>query len=375
MKLGCLWMVRFIALSCLCGLMVGFVAKARSAEPEQIDVFTSGSEGYHTFRIPALLVTKKDTLLAFCEGRKTGRGDHGDLDLVLKRSTDGGKTWGPLILIHEEGGDAKITIGNPCPVVDQSTGTIWLPFCRDNNDVFVTSSTDDGVTWSKPRDITRDVKLPGWGWYATGPGVGIQLTRGPHKGRLVTPCDHKRPIDGKVITFSHVIFSDDHGQTWKLGQPVAPHTNECQVAELPDGSVLINMRNYVGKDGGQPERGNIRAVATSRDGGVTWDAVRYDATLIEPVCQASLIRYSWPEAGGRSRLLFSNPASKTRRAELTVRLSDDEGKTWSATKLLYAGSAAYSCLTPMPDEQFGIIFERDDYKFLTFVRLPLKWIQ
>src|SRR5262249_34184096 len=118
----------------------------------EIDVFTAGAEGYHTYRIPALVVTKQGTLLAICEGRKTGRGDHGDLDLVQKRSTDGGQTWGTLELIYEEGGEAKVTIGNPCPVVDQETGVIWLPFTRDNDGVFVTSSSDDGKTWTRPRE-------------------------------------------------------------------------------------------------------------------------------------------------------------------------------------------------------------------------------
>jgi len=336
-----------------------------SQEPPRVDVFTSGSEGYHTYRIPALLVSKKGTLLAFCEGRKTGRGDHGDVDLVLKRSTDAGKTWGPLALIYEEGDTTKVTIGNPCPVVDQATGTIWLPFNRENDAVLITHSTDDGVTWAKPREITKDVKLPGWGWYATGPGVGIQMTRGPHAGRLVIPCDHKRPIEGKTVTFSHVIYSDDHGRSWKLGSPVAPHTNECQVAELTDGSLLINMRNYVGKDGGQPENGNRRAVARSRDGGATWEPVRYDAALIEPVCQASFMRWTWGD-NGKSRLLFSNPATTTRREKMTVRVSDDDGATWSASTVLYEGSSAYSCLTVLPDGRAAIIYERDDYKHLTF---------
>ena len=125
-----------------------FVSSAAAAEqPAETTVFKAGDEGYHTYRIPALVVTKQGTLLAICEGRKTGRGDHGDLDLVLKRSTDGGKTWGKLELIYEEGGVEKVTIGNPCPVVDQTTGVIWLPFNRDNDRVLMTSSSDDGKTW------------------------------------------------------------------------------------------------------------------------------------------------------------------------------------------------------------------------------------
>ena len=115
-------------------------------------VYEAGKDGYHTYRIPALIATSKGTLLAFCEGRKTSRQDHGDVDLVLKRSTDGGKTWSAQQLIHEEGGEKKVTIGNPCPVVDAETGVIWLPLTRDNNSVLMLSSADDGVTWSLDDD-------------------------------------------------------------------------------------------------------------------------------------------------------------------------------------------------------------------------------
>src|SRR6187401_3058994 len=162
-------------------LVANWVALGVAEELAQTDVFSAGSEGYHTFRIPALVVTKKGTLLAICEGRKTGRGDHGDLDLVLKRSTDNGQTWGKLELIYEEGGEAKVTIGNPCPVVDRDTGVIWLPFTRENDKVFMTSSSDDGQTWTRPREITANVKAADWNWYATGPGNGIQLIHGEHK--------------------------------------------------------------------------------------------------------------------------------------------------------------------------------------------------
>lgn len=344
------------------------VAENAPQKPTNVDVFVSGEAGYHTYRIPALLTSPQGTLLAFCEGRKTGRGDHGDLDLVLKRSTDGGKSWGKLELVYEEGGDAKITIGNPCPVVDQSNGRIWLPFTRNNDDVFVTYSDDDGQTWAKPKRITPSVKDKAWTWYATGPGIGIQLTRGEHKGRLVIPCDHRlRDVDGgwRGAGHSHVIYSDDHGRTWRQGEPTENAMNECQVVELPDGRILLNMRSYRGH--------GRRAVAISKDGGVTWSACRDDETLVEPVCQASLIRYSWPHEG-KSRLLFSNPASAKERHRLTIRLSYDEGKTWPIERLLYAGSAAYSSLARLPDDEIGILYERDSYKTITFARCSLEWL-
>jgi sialidase-1 len=338
-----------------------------AADPPQIDVFTAGQDGYHTFRIPALVVTQKGTLLAICEGRKTGRGDHGDLDLVQKRSTDGGLTWGPLELIHEEGGTAKVTIGNPCPVVDQSTGIIWLPLTRDNDKVFITSSTDDGKTWDKPRDIASSVKGNDWTWYATGPGNGIQLAAGKYAGRLVIPCDHRVGAvkDDKEnwdkAGRSHVIYSDDHGQTWKLGGATDFGMNECAVVELPGGALMLNSRSYRGKA--------CRGISISKDGGATWEPTTDDAALVESVCQASLIR------GADGALLFCNPATPKGRHHLTVRLSQDDGQTWSHSRLLCEGSSAYSSLAILPNDDIGVLYERDDYKTLTLARFPQSWVK
>lgn len=359
-------------------LTLGSCLPIRGAEAlAQTDVFTSGVEGYHTYRIPALVVTKKGTLLAFCEGRKTSGADHGDVDLVLKRSTDSGKTWGPLELVYEEGGTAKITIGNPCPVVDQDTGTVWLSFTRDNTDVFVTHSTNDGQSWAKPVSITVAVKQPDWTWYATGPGVGIQLRHGPHRGRLVIPCDHRQRLADRFVTHSHVFYSDDHGTSWKRGGPVAPFTNECQVVELLDGALLINMRNYWGSDGKEPAKGKMRAVARSTDGGQTWTDLRFDKVLIEPICQASFHRYTWADTNGRSRLLFANPASTDRRHQLTIRLSYDEGQTWPVGKLLEEAPSAYSCLAHLPDGAIACLYERgpkNPYAQITFAHFTLAWL-
>jgi len=351
-------------------------ASARADKIERTAVFESGREGYHAFRIPSVIVTPGGTLLALCEGRKSSLSDHGDIDLVCKTSVDAGRTWSPLRVVYEEGGDAKTTIGNPCPVVDASTKTLWLPFCRDNDRVFVTSSKDDGQTWSKPREITPDVKRPGWTWYATGPGIGIQLTQGAHKGRLLIPCDHRETIDGQVVMLSHVFYSDDAGQSWTLGQSVGKHTDECQLAELSDGTVQINMRNYWERTGKQPVKGGMRAIAHSRDGGETWSPLTFDAALIEPVCQASLLRLpaANDDAGG---LLFSNPASKKDRRKLTVRLSRDDGKTWPVSRVLHEGPSAYSCLTVLPDRTVGCLFEAGEktaYERIDFARFELSWL-
>jgi len=342
-------------------------AAAGQASPTRVDVFVSGTEGYHTFRIPTLLLTRSGTLLAICEGRKTSRVDHGDVDLVLKRSSDGGRTWGPFELVYEEGDDEKVTIGNPCPVVDQKTGVIWLPFTRENDDVFITSSGDDGKTWSKPQLITGQVKK-NWNWYATGPGNSIQLQRGSHKGRLVIPCDHRVNgiADRRKSSRSHVFFSDDHGKSWNLGGATDSKMNECAVVEHSDSSLTLNMRSFRGS--------GKRAVSVSHDGGLTWSAPVDDSTLIEPVCQASFIRYTWSDSQGKSRLLFSNPATTSGRHRLTVRLSYDEGKTWPISKVLHEGSAAYSCLAKLSSGKIGLIYERDNYQQITFASFTLDWL-
>jgi sialidase-1 len=339
-----------------------------AAEPVQVPVFVAGQGGYHTYRIPSVIVSPKGTVLAFCEGRKAGRGDTGDIDLLLKRSTDGGKTWGESQVVWD---DADNVCGNPCPVVDAKTGTVWLLMTHNlrtdteakivagtgtgSRTVWITKSRDDGATWAKPVEITKGVKKPGWTWYATGPGVGIQLK----SGRLLIPCDSKS--DGGKVRESHVIFSDDGGKSWKLGGVVGPGCNECQAVELADGSVMLNMR-------GVPP-GKHRLVAISTDGGETFTKPVEDPALVEPVCQASILRL--PGEGGG--ILFSNPAS-TRREKLTVRLSRDEGKTWPVAKLLHPGPAAYSCLTVLPGGEVGCLYERgarQPYEEIVFARF--KW--
>ena len=349
-------------------LFLLLLGRAAADDPAQLSVFTAGENGYHTYRIPSLIVSPKGTLLAFCEGRKKGRGDAGDIDLLLRRSSDGGKTWQPTQVVWDDGPN---TCGNPCPVVDPATGTIWLLLTHNLGEdteaklvggtskgtrtVWVTKSTDDGATWAKPTEITKAVKKPEWTWYATGPGVGIRT----ESGRLVVPCDHK--ADGGKVRQSHVISSDDGGATWKPGGAVGPDCNECQVAERADGSLVLNMRSF--------QANNRRLVATSTDGGVTWSKPVEDPNLIEPVCQASLVRH---QAG----FLFSNPAS-TKREKLTVRLSRDEGKTWPVAKVLHAGPAAYSCLAALPGGDVGCLYERGEkspYESITYARFPLNWL-
>jgi sialidase-1 len=341
-------------------------------------VYHAGDSGYHTYRIPALLATESGALLAFAEARKDNAGDHGNIDLVVKRSEDGGNTWSQQAIIYDDGGAANVTIGNPCPVLEATTGKILLPFTRNNDDVLITESTDDGRTWSKPAAITRSVKRPEWTWYATGPGVGIQIRRGRYKGRLIVPCDHREPANGRPVKISHVFLSDDGGKKWQLGGSAQRYTDECQVVELSDGSLLLNMRNYWGIDGGEHEKDRKRAISHSTDGGATWSALTFDAALVEPVCQAALISSEPRKRGAARALLFSNPASRDARVRMTVKASFDDGKTWPAGRTIYAGPSAYSSLASLHDGQIGLLYERGDknpYEKITYARFTLDWLR
>lgn len=349
----------------------------------EIDLFTSGEDGYDTYRIPAIVTAKNGTVLAFCEARKNGRSDTGNIDLVMKRSTDAGLTWSDQIVLWD---DLQNTCGNPCPVVDQTTGTISLlltwnsgtvherniatGFGDDSRKVYLSTSTDHGETWSKPADITKDTKLKSWSWYATGPGAGIQIQHGIYRGRLVIPCDHKEPTNGKINYYSHTIFSDDGGLTWQLGgRSPEPNTNECELVELTDGRLMLNMRNY-------RQGAKARQVCYSKDGGQTWNDQRQDDTLIEPICQASIRRITWPEANTADKglILFSNPAHKTKRRQMTVRATTDNGQTWPHSKLIYKGDSAYSCLVGLPNAMAGCLYEKDGYRKITLALFSTDWL-
>ena len=352
--------------------------KNLTKQKELAFLFKSGDDGYHTFRIPAMAVTNKGTVLAFCEGRKNSSSDTGDVDMVLKRSTDGGTTWSEIRVVWDDG---ENTCGNPAPVVDRETGAIFLLMTKnlgidrerqiieqtskDTRRIFVTQSTDDGVTWTVPVEITKDVKQDNWTWYATGPCHGIQIEHGKYKGRLVIPCDHIEAETKKY--FSHVIYSDDHGKTWKLGgtTPV-DQVNECTVAEIADGKLLLNMRNY---DRTQKNR----KTAVSSDGGITWTDFKSDEVLIEPICQAAMHRYSF-EQEGKSRLLFTNPANTDKRCNMTLRLSYDDGTSWAKSMVLFSGPAAYSEVARLPDGDIGCFYEagyEHPYEGIVFEKIKL----
>lgn len=315
-------------------------------------VYTAGRDGYHTYRIPSLLVAGNGDLLAFCEGRRNTPRDHGDIDLLVKQSSDGGGSWSEQSVVYAEPGE--VTIGNPCPVLDTETGIIWMAFCRDNRDVLITASEDDGRTWRAPVDVNDSASHPDWNWYATGPGVGIRLGHGPNAGRLVIPCDHRR--DKTYGNGSHAIYSDDHGETWQASEVMQPGANECQVVELADGTLMMNIRM-------QSHSRGYRGISESRDGGATWSDVRHDECLPCPKCQASLV-------GDGDHLLFSNPvppgtpsAEKGERINLVVRRSTDAGGTWRDLTTLHAGPAAYSSLALLPDGEAACLYEAGDDHF------------
>lgn len=362
--------------------------------PRFVDVFVSGEEGYHTFRIPALIKTKSGVLLAFCEGRKNSVSDSGDIDLVVKRSVDFGMSWSQLSIVWDDGPN---TCGNPCVVQNSETGEIILLMTwnrgddtemeiingtsKDTRRVFITRSIDDGKTWSKPQEITSMVKSQDWTWYATGPGVGIQLKFPPYKGRIVIPCDHANRSDKEW--YSHVIFSDDGGKTWRYSKPVGPKKNECQVVEIIDlplpppgivvpmvvdlsapSKLLLNMRNYERKY-------KCRALSYSTDGGVSWGPIEYDTALIEPICQASLIGL---DSGPPNTLIFSNPADEKERIRMTVKISKNGGKSWDREYLVYEGPSAYSCLCQVNESEVGLLFEcgtKSPYEKIVFTRIKV----
>ena len=365
-------------------------------QPTLTDVFTEGVAncGYPRVRIPAIVCTRKGTLLAFAEGRQGG--DHSENDMILRRSTDGGKTWGKIQIVHEDG---RNCLNNPCPVVLPGGRVLLLyqRFPHDRHSVpmgkgigladpgvegdkivrsLLVHSDDDGLTWSRPRDVTKGTKRPDRVTaLAFGPGVGIVLRRGKHRGRIVVPCNESWFQDRGRGFAVYAATSDDGGQTWHRGEP-APHdqsapgqkgwANEVQMVELADGSIRLNSRSYGGA--------KCRKTAVSRDGGQTWGTLVDDPRLPEPQCMGSILRHTDPLDGRRSRILYVGPASQTARQKGTVRLSYDEGKTWPVSKVLYAGGYAYSCLVALPDGSIGCLFERDGYRHITFARFALEWL-
>lgn len=327
----------------------------RAEESQHQLLFDSGQDGYKRYRIPSLITAPSGAVLAICEGRKDGGGLLGNIDLVLRRSLDNGQTWQPLQVIADDGGN---TLGNPCAVLDEKTKTIWLAFTRslgsdteetivagtsrERTRVLVTRSTDNGETWSKAVDISATAREPRWTWYGCGPGVGIQL----QSGRLVIPSYHAEEKTG--IYRSHMIFSDDHGETWQYCAAVGEQCGECHVAERRNGELVLNARTNQGRE--------RRTTAISKDGGKTWSQAGFDENLYDPHCEACLLRLPRMEKQDHSLWLFSHPAGPGRR-NLTLRASRDEGQSWREVRQLRSGDSQYSCLSLLPSGEIGCLYD------------------
>lgn len=332
-----------------------------TTQPAYQDLWTGGVGGYFCYRIPALVVCRSGTVLAFCEARRNSCRDDGDIDLMLRRSVDGGLTWGePAILAAEEG---DVTMGNPCPIVDRETGAVHLIYCRNNERAFYIRSDNEGVSWSAPRELTAELRgFPvDWRRCATGPGHGLQLG----SGRLLVPVWLNGPGDWYR---TGALVSDDLGLTWRAAGLVPDSIANCNEAlafERRDGSVYLTVR-YGERDGG-------RAWSQSGDGGESWSPPERVAGLDDPTVQASLL----PLPGTLPRVLFSKPDHPTERRNVTIRLSYDDGRTWPVRRRLSDDLGAYSDLALLPDGTILCLFENGTGRYsdkLSLARFTLEWV-
>jgi sialidase-1 len=366
------------------GLLWVAAGMAAAAAPPLVhtDVFRAGEAGYHSYRIPTLVTAPDGALIAFAEGRKTGLGDagYGEIDLVYKRSTDGGATWSAMVVLDDPG--EKWAASNPTPVTDRERRRVWLVYNRwepgmgtaksragtSNCQTWVRWSGDNGRTWSAAREITRSVRnFETEGAMFVGPGGAIQT----RSGRFVIPATSKFDADyvwatvgdftGKLDALrAYVLYSDDHGETWQRGALLRALTNESQVAELANGDLMMDARQGDGKH---------RWVVISADGGKTWSEPRPGAA-VGPV--ATGFR-RWDS----HRLLWTGPQGQERR-HLVIRVSQDEGRTFPLERTLYEGRAAYSDIAILADGQVGVLWERGadkGYQFITFTRCSREFLE
>lgn len=372
------------------------------AEPlfETARLFALTPDNRPNYRIPAIIVAPNGDLLVICERRNNGPGDIGNHDIVMKRSADKGRTWSEEILILDDGDRVctDITVG-----LDRDIKTLWLFFLKDKKQFAHLTSTDNGLTWTGPVVIHEQVIKPEWetlkgrpdtkpynpkshaqrwekDWhqrYGCGPGNAMVQLK---SGRLLVPARHREDIgQGRLRSFAHSFYSDDHGATWKLGGNIGLHTSECQFIELNDGSVRVISRNESAEDA--PD--NLRHLTSlSQDGGVTWSAPQRLEELITPRCHGAVERYD------AKTLLFSAPASPIRQAvhpygryNLTMRISRDEGATWSAGRTLWPHPGSYSDIAVLDDGSIAVVYERGDkgtthyWDELHFARLNLEWLE
>ncbi|MBK9168654.1 MAG: exo-alpha-sialidase [Bryobacterales bacterium] len=336
---------------------------------DKTDLFTAGEEGYHHFRIPGIVVTAKGTLLAYVEARRQ-QGDWADIDVLMRRSTDGGRTWGRSLLLADFGEEAA---NNPVAIASRN-GVVHFLYCRHYAQCFDRRSSDDGLTFSEPVDITATFERfradYDWNVIAIGPGHGIEL-RG---GRLLAPVWLSTGGRRHRPSVVSVIYSDDRGKTWERGEILGRdlvNPSETLAAELEDGRVMLNIRNE------SPEK--RRAVSFSRDGATGWTKPRFVSELVEPVCMASLIKLP-----GKAGYVFANPdnlESSTGRAvgadrkNVTVQWSAD-GLKWTHKRVLEPGASGYSDLAAGSDGTVYCLYERGaGVAAVTLARFPVNWIR
>jgi sialidase-1 len=382
-----------------------FLAALRltAAEPllEKTILFTERSDGFTLYRIPGIVVTTHGTVLTYCEARKFSDADRGEIEIHLRRSTDGGRTFAPASQVahlgprlprnphlpskkqHKHmGGPNEQTVNNPVAIATRS-GTVHLIYCVEYMRCFHQRSDDDGQTWSPPGEITAAFaefrKDLDWQVIATGPGHAIELKT----GRLCVPFwmatyDKKAPLSKAVGT----VFSDDDGQTWQRGDIALPDAGEPNIAPLADGGAIITARNT--------DPRNRRVLARSPDGATQWTKPTFANELLEPGCMAGLTTHPGHATTPGPLLLFSNPHTTERehaaRRDVTLHLSRDDGKTWPIAKTLQSGPSAYSDLATLPDGTILCFYEsgtakptlkrkRDwAYANLTLARFNLEWI-
>ncbi|WP_316813269.1 sialidase family protein [Pedobacter heparinus] len=336
-------------------------------------------ENVHTYRIPGMVTTDKGTLISVYDIRYDNDRDlPGNIDVGMSRSTDGGKTWDAMRNIMDMGGPADNSgSGDPSILFDPVTKTIWVSalWSKGNRSIagsgpglspeetgqfLVSSSKDDGLTWTKPYSITNQVKNPEWRLFFPGPGNGIAMT----DGKIVFPAQY---WDAAKMPHSTLIYSDDHGKSWRGAVGAKSNTTEAQLVETTPGTLMLNMRD---------NRGKFRSVATTKDMGQSWmEHVTSYSALADPVCMASLIKANVKFKGvSKDVLFFSNlNISTPPRAHTTIKASLDLGETWQPLNLLYLDerkSYGYSALTKIDDQTLGLLYE--GVRSLLFVKIPVK---
>jgi sialidase-1 len=357
-------------------------------------VFKGGKEGHAIYRIPAIISIPNGDLLAFAEGRVNGYDDFGDINLVMKRSNDQGKTWSKIQTIVDYD---LLQVGNPAPVVDlhdpaYPDGVVYLFYNTGNNheyeirmnqgvrEVWMIRSVDFGTNWEDPVNITAKVHKPNnpnfnpnyanpedWRHYANTPGHAFQFQKGKYKGRIYVAANHSQgpPKEDFMEYQAHGFFTDDHGKSFQISESIQfPGSNESIAAELPDDRMIMSIRN---------QRGDIRQriLAFSEDGGATWSEQYFEPSLVDPVCQGSILSFEDPS--GKVILAHSNNDNPSQRNDLTIKWSEDLGKTWGKATLLEhkeisenVAWTAYSDLVYLADGQLGILYERDNYREIIF---------